>query len=376
MKVLFLACSAFVIGAGVSLRTSWILVARIERIAQRFGHGEALVGLIAALAGDSPEITSAVTAMVRHDRAIGAGVVLGSNVFNLAALLGLGAVLAGTIAVHRRVILLSGTIASLVALSCLLAVTGLLSAPVALALALAVLLPYVAVLALSQLSIARIPLPESWVTALGAAVQEEVEEYEASVHLPRAGRRDAVAVAGSLTLVVAASIAMEDAASYLGAHWSIPGIITGGVVLAAVTSIPNAVAAVYLARRRRGIAVLSTALNSNTVNAIAGFLVPAAIVGSVTGATARDVGGWYLGFTLAVLALAYRDAALRRRAGIVVIAAYLVFVASLVLATFQAELPVAVAAGGAVGAALLLGALVLRPGQRVSPLLGRGALGE
>ncbi|MHB1818741.1 MAG: ABC transporter permease [Streptosporangiaceae bacterium] len=47
-------------------------------------------------------------------------------------------------------------------------------------------------------------------------------------------------------------------------------------MLAAVTSLPNAVAAVYLARRGRGAATLSTALNSNTLNAaaLAGFALP------------------------------------------------------------------------------------------------------
>jgi Ca2+/Na+ antiporter len=56
-------------------------------------------------------------------------------------------------------------------------------------------------------------------------------------------------------------------------------IVTGGVVLAAVTSLPNAVAAVYLAIRGRGAAMLSTTLNSNTLNVTGGLLLPAAITG-------------------------------------------------------------------------------------------------
>ena len=50
------------------------------------GLSEAL-GMLAALAADAPEITAAVTALIHHDPHIGAGVVIGSNVFNLAALL-------------------------------------------------------------------------------------------------------------------------------------------------------------------------------------------------------------------------------------------------------------------------------------------------
>jgi hypothetical protein len=49
---------------------------------------------------------------------------------------------------------------------------------------------------------------------------------------------------------------MERTASTLGARWAVPGVITGGIILAAVTSMPNAVAAVYLARRGRASATL------------------------------------------------------------------------------------------------------------------------
>ncbi len=94
---------AFVLGAAVSLGSSWVLVSRIERMGNRLGVTEAMLGLIAALAADAPEITSAVSALIGHQQEIGSGVVVGSNVFNLAALLGLGAVAAGWVALHRRV---------------------------------------------------------------------------------------------------------------------------------------------------------------------------------------------------------------------------------------------------------------------------------
>ena len=46
--------------------------------------------------------------LIRGQRAIGVGVVLGSNVFNLAALLGVGALRAGRIRLHRDVVVFSG----------------------------------------------------------------------------------------------------------------------------------------------------------------------------------------------------------------------------------------------------------------------------
>ena len=81
----------FCVGVVASLAASWLLVTRLERLGERAGFSEAWLGLVAALAADAPEITSSVVALARGQASVGAGVVIGSNVFNLAALLGLAA---------------------------------------------------------------------------------------------------------------------------------------------------------------------------------------------------------------------------------------------------------------------------------------------
>ena len=83
----------------------------------------------------------------------------------------------------------------------------------------------------------------------------------------------------ALITVVGASAVMEVAATAVGRRYAVPDIVTGGLVLAVVTSLPNAVSAVYLARRGRGAAVLSTALNGDAINVVAGLLIPASLAG-------------------------------------------------------------------------------------------------
>ena len=61
-----MAMCEFAIGTVVSLLTSWLLVTRLERIGERFGLTEGLLGVLAALAADAPEITSSVTALSQH----------------------------------------------------------------------------------------------------------------------------------------------------------------------------------------------------------------------------------------------------------------------------------------------------------------------
>jgi Ca2+/Na+ antiporter len=138
-----------------------------------------------------------------------------------------------------------------------------------------------------------------------------------------------------VVVVVGASVAMERAASELGVRHAVPGIVVGALVLAAVTSLPNAVAAVYLAMRGRGAAVLSTALNSNMFNVLAGLLIPTTILGlgAPSGQT-TFVAVSYMAMTVLALACAYVNRGLRRSTGVVIIGAYIVFVGALIAGAY------------------------------------------
>lgn len=331
------ALAAFAVGAAVSLAMSWLLVVRIERIGERLGFSEALLGIVAALAADAPEISAAVSALASHRAAVGTGVVLGSNVFNLAALLGLGAVVAGQIGLHRKVVVLGGVIALLVAVISVVVVTGVLPVLAGLLLAVAVLSGYVVLLATEGQGLGRLGLPERWWTWLRSAITEEEIELDEAIR-PQAGRWPDVAVgAAALVIVVTASVIMERAAATAGLDLGVPQIVIGALILAAVTSLPNAVAAVYLAARGRGAATLSTALNSNTINVVAGLLVPGAIVGLDSSSPQTVlVTWWYAGLTLAVLLAAYWRGGLGRRAGLTIVAAYAAFIAAVVVSSYHA----------------------------------------
>jgi cation:H+ antiporter len=322
--------AAFIVGAAVSLLTSWLLVSRLERIGERLSLSEALLGIVAALAADAPEISAAISALSSHQQRIGAGVVLGSNVFNLAALLGLGAVVAGRIGLHRKVVVLSGAVALSVALVSVMAISDAIPPSAGLGLATAVIVAYLYVLGTRGQR-----LPAWWRGWLRSAVGEEELELEDAIRPSRGRWPDVIIAAVALSVVVIASVAMERAASSLGGRLGIPEIITGGLVLAAVTSLPNAVAAVYLASRGRGAATLSTALNSNTLNVVAGLLLPGTLLGlGQSSGQALLVTAWYAGLSLAVLSLAWRHQGLRRRDGSVIIAAYAAFTVSLIVSGY------------------------------------------
>jgi Ca2+/Na+ antiporter len=202
-----------------------------------------------------------------------------------------------------------------------------------LALTVTVMAPYAAALGMSRTRMEGLRLPARWASWLITAVHEEEDELAEAIRPQPGTWHDALAAAAALIVVVGASTTMEVAATALGRAYGIADIVTGALVLAVVTSLPNAVAAVYLARRGRGAAVLSIALNSNAINVIAGLLIPATLTGlGPRSGQGMLVTAWYAGLTVLSLALAYHGGGLSRIQGAVIIAGYLAFVAALLIA--------------------------------------------
>jgi cation:H+ antiporter len=326
----------FVAGTSVSLLAGWQLVAALERVGGRVGLSEGALGMLAALAADAPEITAAVSALAAGNHHVGAGVVIGSNLFNLASLIGVAGIVGGFIALDRRVVRFAGVIAAWVALMALAAATGALSPALTLALSLIVFVPYIAVLTLSPERLDRLARHDRVRGALaGAVIAEETEmQLGNESRRGRATHFDALLALGLTLLVVLASVVMERSATTLGTRAQVPAIVVGALALAAVTSLPNAVAGVYLARRGRGAAVLSTSLNSNSINVIAGLLIPTTILGIGPASSATTyVAAAALLMTLFTLAVCHVRGGITRAGGWLVVGFYAAFVAVLLTAS-------------------------------------------
>src|SRR5213080_3952052 len=120
---LSVAVLVFLGGLVVTVASSVVLARQLDRLGERLGFSEALLGIVTALGADAPEIASAVAAVVAGHEDTGVGVVVGSNVFNLAALLGVSALIAGPVRIHRHGLLLNGGVAIVVAIVGLLVAT-------------------------------------------------------------------------------------------------------------------------------------------------------------------------------------------------------------------------------------------------------------
>ena len=308
----------FVASLAVTLAAAGFFARRLDRVGLRLGLPETLLGLLTAVAADAPELSSAIAALLKGEHSAGVGVVVGSNVFNLAAMIGLSAILAGLVSVRRESLVVEGAVGLAVLLAAAALIVGWLPPAAAVAIIVVVLVPYVTVLALGPLGVERLPI-----RGRGFLHRMFGEEHPRAPH-EGAIMSSALLLVPALALIVAGSVLMVEAAVRLGDRWSVPQFLVGVLVLAVLTSLPNAYTAIRLGLQGRGSALLSETLNSNTINLVAGIAIPALVLslGSFSGLVAFDL-VWLIGMTLVVLALLVGGVG--RAGGGLMVALYLVF---------------------------------------------------
>ena len=129
-------------------------------------------------------------------------------------------------------------------------------------------------------------------------------------------------------LIILGSTGMVESALALADTWNVPRVLVGVLVLAPLTSIPNAYTGVRLGLEHRGSALVSEALNSNTINLVGGLAIPALFVslGALSTSVRIDL-AWLMATTVLVLVLLLGRRGMGRGGGAVVVSLYVAFVA-------------------------------------------------
>jgi cation:H+ antiporter len=322
----------FIVSLAVMLGATDRLVRELDQVGLHLHLSDGLLGLLTAFGADAPEISSASVAMQSGHHDIGLGVILGSNLFNLAALLGLGAILAGRVVVKGGSILLDGGVGLLITLLTAALILQLIPPRLCALLLACVLAPYVAALALSPFRLSHLPLPALWSARLAVAVRALDQEAAQDPRIaPIATSRPlwvaVVLIIPAVTLIIGGSVGVVQGVVIVADAWSIPAPIVGTLLLAGLTSLPNAYAAVRLARHGRGAALVSETFNSNTINLVAGIVMPVLVLGltSAPSGVTPDL-LWLLALTLVALGGLAQPSGLTRRGGALIVALYTVFV--------------------------------------------------
>ena len=318
------AVVAFIVALAATLGASEVLVWGLSRLGLKLGLAAGLLGLLTALGADSPEIASATSAVFSGARDVGVGVILGSNLFNLAALLGLPGLLARRLPFTRWVPVADGTANVVITLVAAGLLAGAIVTQLAVALFGLVLTVYVALLALPPRRTRWLPLP-AWAIRAVALLSAQIHSEDLVVDVLRTGRSwlPVLFVVPALAMLVAGSVVMVTTALLLGQRWHVPGLIVGTVALAGITGLPNLYAAVRLALQGDGATVVSEAFNSNTLNLVVGLGLPALVVGA--GEAAPGVTGpllWLGGLSVGAIAIAALQGGLTRLGGAAIVLGY------------------------------------------------------
>lgn len=305
-----------------------------DRLGTRSNLLPGILGLISALGADSPEISASISAMFagRHDTSV--GVMIGSNLFNLAGLLGFSAMIAGPLALRRSVTAFNGLVSLMATSIVVLLVLHVFSPELSTALLGALLLVYVLMLSIGADRVEHLALPAGVTDAIGDLLRLVHVHHSRNPNRSSAGSaqdghsaaRLAGIIGGSLLLIVMGSYGAVHASLRIGHHYDISDAIVGSLILAPLTGFPNVYTSARLALRGEGAAMVSETLNSNTINMVVGIGVPA----MVFGVTQTPVGlfelWWLIGLTVFALALIIAGHAATRWMGAAIVAAYLGFV--------------------------------------------------
>ncbi len=286
-------------GLIVLLAASEVMVRQLSALGESLALPPHVLGFLVAAGADSPEISTAIIALITGSSSIGLGVVEGSNIYNLAGLLGLSAVVTGSIVFSRRE-LIRGGISN-------------------------------AILTVLIIALVFFPGPRLFlavVAVLGSAVffftlaSEPREPRKTHLNI----RALLLSVMASLVLIGASALLVY-AVEQLILQTHLPVPLVSILLLPVATSIPNTWAALGLARQGLGDAVLSAVFNSNLINLSLGIALPSLFINLHPEHAARVFDGPYLvGMTLFTVIMLETSRKLTRPEGLVIIALYLIFV--------------------------------------------------
>lgn len=296
------------------------LVSGSARIARRLGMSPLVVGLtVVAFGSSAPELLVGVVASIQDRGDVVMGNVLGSNIINIALILGLAAVVR-PLRVGMR--LLSRE-APLMVLISLVAAALMLDGVLGRWDALGLLVGFVAFLAF----VLRAAKDEP---AAVAAQYVQFEEAELGEPDDGVGRNVILVVAGLLGLVVGAQLLVISAV-FFARLVGVTEVVIGLTVVAIGTSLPELATCVVAAVRGESDIALGNAVGSNIFNLLSILGVSAMIrpIGVDRELFEFEIPAMIV-FAVLLLPLAWYKRVLGRVAGVVLVLGYVVFTAALV----------------------------------------------
>lgn len=283
---------ALVFGAAlvVALRAAAWFTRLLEDLGDHWDFSPGLLSFVSALGANIPNYAASLVAFVSGHAPVGLGIIVGSNVYNLAVILGLvtfaapggrGIALAPLeMRDARRVAWLAAAMGVTTWLSVRL-FTSPVPWPVSLppqAAALVSLLTIGLFVGLLVHALQRVPHSVASRPTPAPTLKPDALPMSTSRLAPSAAPT-IVGCVFALGLALAGVIIMVQAGQVVGEEVQLPPAVLSLVALAVATSLPNTVVAYQLARTARAEACIEEILSSNGINLALGAALPALVWG-------------------------------------------------------------------------------------------------
>ena len=302
LLALGVACAAF--GGDLFVRAT-ISLAHAARVSGLF-----IGTTVAAFATSSPEFAVAVTSAIQHTPQISFGDALGSNVVNVALILGLS-LLASPITAPRNSIRRDFPVAlAIPALTAIACSDGTLSRFEAMLLMISFMM---------------------WLTSVivSARRREEPETLASTVKLLRGHHAAAIGGIGLLLLILAGEMIVNGARG-IATAFGITDFVIGATIVAVGTSVPELATALIAKWRRHDDIGLGTLLGSNIFNGL--WIVPvAALIHPIQVDLKQAVTAVVFGMAALLVAFPPRSDIIGRRHGAILLLVYGAYITTVLL---------------------------------------------
>jgi len=276
-----LVLAIFLISLLIVLGAAAWFTRRLEALCDRLDFSAGMLSILGALGANIPNYVASIVAIANGQQDVGLGIIIGSNIYNLAIILGISTMAAPgshgirlqrkekrdvvTIAYYALAI----TVATLVTIWLLPGkqlINGKRASLLMLLLLIIAVILTLAIFSSLVLHIVRRPHP----THAGVIVKQDVTLKTAPTWLGRL----IVEIVLALVIALGGVIVMVQSGQQLTADLHMPAVLAGLLVLAVATSLPNTVVAVILVRTGRTAACVEEIFSSNSINAALGIALP------------------------------------------------------------------------------------------------------
>ncbi|ADZ09200.1 Na+/Ca+ antiporter, CaCA family [Methanobacterium lacus] len=323
----------------IVIKSADLFVDSLVEVGESLGISQIILGVTASAIGTSlPEFGSAMIAVFSGNPDIGVGVVIGSNIWNIAGILGISSLAAGYIFVKKEELKRDGLMTLLTA--AILLIFMVLFNDITRIVGVVLVVVYIIYLYIliksqhkkSNSEDSEEESSESKKPEISGSGNDLVEEVMVSGR--SRNKNILISIAGLAGLILGSRLLVYSGVE-IGELTGVPQIIMGLFALAIGTSMPELVVTVRSAMKKMHSLSIGTVLGSNIFNILIGIGIPSLFMTIPVDKLAVSFDApVMIGVTALLIILSYRKSKLSRIGGAVLISAYVAYIVTRIYLSF------------------------------------------